>query len=399
MTDNVIILGAGYSHDAGIPLLGGFVERMWEFAARKAQNGTPLSQDDLEIFENAIKVKNELDSYHGRAVFDDRNIEDILSILSFNVLGGGTGDRNKLNKMNRAIARTIELSCTVTHPGISASGQSTEIITGPDNYRNFWKRLFNWVKKGNELPTIITFNYDLILERSLLQVLIGMNYNQRDKRLPFNSIGINYFNDRAPNFKHSVNYVNWNDSNFKPVSGTVLAPLLTEEPNLNHLNIEILKLHGSLNFPKPRTKMNEINHNITESLDDPHILPPIFNKMSGNTSDDIWSVALKRLQKAKNVTIVGYSLPRTDIYMQYFLKAALGPNMDLNKISVFDPVLYSNDTGNKEMRARYQDCFASQLHNRISFNLDGEPTGPPESYGTAEQFVHVLGESPERIFF
>lgn len=87
ISNNVIILGAGFSHDAGIPLLGGFVERMWEFAARKTHNGNPLDAADLEIFEDAIQVKNELDSYHGRAVFDDRNIEDILSILSFNVLG------------------------------------------------------------------------------------------------------------------------------------------------------------------------------------------------------------------------------------------------------------------------------------------------------------------------
>ena len=118
MTDNVIILGAGFSHSAGIPLLGGFVERMWEFAVRKSHGGQDLSPQDLEIFEDAIKVKNELDGYHGRAVFDDRNIEDILSILSFNVLGGARGDKDKLNRMNRAIAKTIELCCTITHTGV-----------------------------------------------------------------------------------------------------------------------------------------------------------------------------------------------------------------------------------------------------------------------------------------
>lgn len=152
MSNNVIILGAGFSHDAGIPLLGGFVEKMWEFAVRRSHNGKPLNGDDLKVFEDAIKVKNELDSYHGRAVFDDRNIEDVLSILSFNVLGGGKGDKDKLNKINRAIARTIELSCSITHPGVSRTGREQPITTGPSIYREFWQNLFGFAKRNSEMP-------------------------------------------------------------------------------------------------------------------------------------------------------------------------------------------------------------------------------------------------------
>lgn len=189
MSNNVIILGAGFSHNAGIPLLGGFVERMWEFAARRTQNGKPLDSSDLEIFEDAIKVKNELDSYHGRAVFDDRNIEDILSILSFNVLGGGKGDKDKLNKINRAIARTIELSCSVTHPGVSNSGSNSAVTTGPDIYRKFWRHIFKCAKHNSEMPTIITFNYDLVLERALLQLMIGTNYDNYKNGSSDNCVG------------------------------------------------------------------------------------------------------------------------------------------------------------------------------------------------------------------
>lgn len=397
MSNNVIILGAGFSYNAGIPLLGGFVERMWEFAARKVHNGKALSDSDIEIFEDAIRVKNELDPYHGRAVFDDRNIEDILSILSFNMLGGGAGDRAKLSKINRAIARTIELTCAVTHPGLFLRGTTQAIDAGPKLYQSFWFNLFDWYSKSRDFPTIITFNYDLVLERALFQLLINTNYDNYKNKVPFQSFEINYHNDRVPELRYAVSDVNYNDANYKPRPGTTLARLIAN-PAPNHLAIEILKLHGSLNFPKPRAK-TDAAYNVAASLEDPHILPPISNKMSTTTSDDMWRVALQRLREAKNVVIVGYSLPRTDIYMQYFLKAALGPNMDLNRISVFDPVLYTNSQENKEMRARYQDCFASQLHKRISFNLDGHPIGPPENYGTAAQFVQILGEAPNRILF
>ena len=33
--DNVIILGAGSSPDAGVPLLGNFIETMWEYRVRE----------------------------------------------------------------------------------------------------------------------------------------------------------------------------------------------------------------------------------------------------------------------------------------------------------------------------------------------------------------------------
>ena len=56
MSDNVIILGAGFSYDAGIPLLSGFIERMWECAIRGKCNGEPLNDEDAEIFKKAIEV-------------------------------------------------------------------------------------------------------------------------------------------------------------------------------------------------------------------------------------------------------------------------------------------------------------------------------------------------------
>jgi|RhiMetdeSRZDD1v2_1073273.scaffolds.fasta_scaffold111380_3 hypothetical protein len=51
MSDNVLILGAGFSWDAGIPLLGGFVEKMLDYAIRKTCDGKPLDSTDIEIFE------------------------------------------------------------------------------------------------------------------------------------------------------------------------------------------------------------------------------------------------------------------------------------------------------------------------------------------------------------
>ena len=85
---------------------------------------------------------------------------------------------------------------------------------------------------------------------------------------------------------------------------------------------------------------------------------------------------------------VGYSLPQTDIYMQYFLKSALGPNTDLNKIFVFDPVLYNDDVKSREMKDRYACCFSPQLQKRIIFQPDSD--NYQKDKGTIKYFVHEM---------
>lgn len=397
MNNNVIILGAGFSFDSGIPLLGGFVEKMWEFAVRKTHNGSPLDQADLEIFEAAVKVKNELDSYHGRAVFSDRNIEDILSLLSFNLIGGGRREKDKIDKINRAIARTIELSCSVKHPGVLSGGGNKVNNTGPELYREFWRNLFKRYELSHDFPSIITFNYDLVLERALLQLLIGLNYNlEKHNSVPFSSFNLSYDYEHCPDLSYAIEYIDYNTNDFRRKTGTILNPLDIGQDT--DIKIELLKLHGSLNFPKKHAKTDSHTYNFVKSLDDPQILPPISNKMSSTESVKPWRTAIHRLRDAKNIIIVGYSLPRTDIYMQYFLKAALGPNLNLNKITVFDPVLHTESPEGEGMRMRYQECFSPQLHERIEFhpkiNIE-----IGEKMGCAKQFVRMLEVDPEQILF
>lgn len=392
MSDNVIIFGAGASFDAGIPLLSGFVERMWEIAIRGKWNGTRLSDNDQNIFRKAMDVKDELDSYHGRSSFDDRNIEDILSILSFNILGDKKSDKDKLGVIIKAITRTIELSCNVKHDGNLKIPHIQD--DGPDIYRTFWFNYFELAKKSLNPPTIITFNYDLVLERALFQLLINRTYTGKNN-FPFEGIRIRFYYDHIQEALLSVERAYyWTDTD-RGQSLEFPGTTLTSNFCNNPLKIEILKLHGSLNFPRKKPK--EDHWPITIPVDDPYILPPISNKLSTNVSREMWGVALNRLRKAKNVIIVGYSLPKTDIYMQYFIKTALGPNRDLNKIYVFDPVLYKDGPLSNDMKNRYACCFSPQLQSRIVYKPNND-LGSSAAYspGTFEFFVRNMDKG---IFF
>lgn len=395
-----MFLGAGFSHAAGVPLMGQFVERMWEFAAKEATAGVKLSDADAEIFRNAMNVFAELDTFHGRAEFDDRNIEDVLSILSFNALSGEPGSTRNLGEVNRAIGRTIELTCEVKHPGLPPDEVYTVVEDGPRGYGTMWQRLFERLSDGEELPIIITTNYDLVLERSLFQTLISTHFDGQANTLPFDQITLRYHSRNVDALRYDVDYHQfrkWTNEMPAPVRGTVLKASQTVSDQ--NLDITVLKLHGSLNFPlrKPELPYDSSSLNPVAAVDDPSILPPIFNKGPGRNAEPVWRQALKALREAKRLTFVGYSLPRTDIYMQYFIKAALGPNRDLDRIAFLDPVLYEGSERTQDMENRYRACFSPQIQKRLSFR-----PGTPGEYadeGKLSHLLQLLKYKPDSLLF
>lgn len=395
LPDTVFILGAGFSKPAGIPLLRGFVQKMWEMA-KKGHVVKGLSREDQQIFARAQTIREELDGYHGRARFDDWNIEDVLSLLSFNAIGGGRPERSKLESMTQAIARTVELTCSVKpHSYDSHNGEIQ--TTGPAIYRTFWRSLFGAMANGYHLPAIITFNYDLILERSLFQLLNGVSYKTADE-VPLTSFQICYHHKSFGPLQYRIlprRYeIRGSDRVWSTHQGlgTSLESFSVED---DKPKIELLKLHGSLNFPAKKRESKEIS--IDTVVKNPYILPPVFNKLSGNDSNSMWTAALSRVRSAKNIVIVGYSLPQTDVYMQYFMKAAVGPNRNMQSITVFDPLLFEGTPASDSMRRRYESCFSDPLKERIEFEpscKDGKV--PP---GTTEAFVHILATEPSRLLF
>lgn len=401
MSDNVIIIGAGFSFDAAIPLLSNFVEKMWEYAIRGKARGKDISMPDMEILKEALKVRSELDGYHGRAVFDDRNIEDILSILTFNVLGGGEGEKERFSAFVKAISTTIELSCEVEHAGLNDERTYSVNKSGNDVYRNFWLALFAIFRQTQSLPTIISLNYDLVLERSLHQVLIGTLLNQHTNPPPFSRFKVNYHFEYALSEGIDIVPATFRSNSPTGVSGTILVEsnrTAQIEPVIKPTPINILKLHGSLNFPANELDATSVPFSLVKPRNNPYILPPVSNKSSTGVGEEIWKAALNVLRSAKNVVFVGYSLPKTDMYMQFFLKAAFGPNQDLNRITVFDPLLWQESKENIDMRARFSDCFAPQLQRRINFQPDnGIKEGIQK--GSTESFVYMLTHFKEEMLF
>jgi hypothetical protein len=76
-----------------------------------------------------------------------------------------------------------------------------------------------------------------------------------------------------------------------------------------------------------------------------------------------------------------------------FLKTALGPNVNLNRVTVFDPVLFTQSQQQKEMQERYAGCFSQQLEKRIIFHPEMRHSRP----GEEGKFIHFVDEIENQI--
>lgn len=395
LSNNVILLGAGFSFDAHIPLLGNFIQTIWEMVYRKKNlNGDALSFEDLEILDKALKIRLEMDGYHGRVSFNDRNIEDLLSMLYFTE-AGKKGFRPKLNNFNNAIARTIEITCNVENQSIATDQRNLRDRNFNSIYGIFWESLLRRYVKTKDFPTIISLNYDLVLERSLAKLFINTRFNGRN-RLPIKSVCMDYCIDYIPKCCYHLDYCTY-ENGWEREQGTNMFPNPDESAFPCELNVKYLKLHGSVNFPSKNSKNTFKPSLLCSTTQDPYIIPPVTNKSTSGQISSVWEAAMNELRDAKNIVIVGYSFPKTDVYLQSFLKASLGPNHDLNRITVFDPALNSDSETAKAMMRRFQDCFSAQFQENIRFNPIKETAH--QQTGTTQSFINCLSSNPSGIFF
>jgi hypothetical protein len=177
---NAILFGAGSSADAGIPLMNNFVDVMWECGYRGKIKDKIIPEAENAIFTEANKIRKRLEGFSIRAFFDNRNLEDILGLLSFEALGNNSAS-TEYETVVKAVARTIELSCIFQY---HAGG-----IVALPNRQTLYHRFWNIFLGDNDelrsnLPALLTFNYDLVFERTLWEYFHyfdGENPNSRPK--------------------------------------------------------------------------------------------------------------------------------------------------------------------------------------------------------------------------
>lgn len=194
--------------------------------------------------------------------------------------------------------------------------------------------------------TCITLNYDLLLEE-ILFLTHENSYQDIDSYDVFYKIPIKQIDERK-NTKSNNYGFNFYQGDF----------------NINNNFVEIIKLHGSINWYCDQAYSNSQIYSFMEKVDrykdelfidlKPLIIPPILDKTNNYNHillRSLWKKAFKAIQKAKNIYIYGFSFPITDLSVVYLFKSALQNKQDY-KIYVINTKSNIDDT-----KKRYNEIF------------------------------------------
>ena len=222
------------------------------------------------LLTQSIQQKTGWDPYEFHAFFHQLEAQYILQYKN---------ERSRINQHR-----------TEDHPHYLCGDASTEYLflikeiysdlEPPSNKNNSFFLLFKQAEVIKKLKTIVTFNYDLLVEKNL-----------KEHKVPFRDL---------------------------------LAT--NQEPYGEHLNL--LKLHGSLNWQQfGSTGLDTFDDVVdqyysNESYAQPAIVPPTFSKAELNDPDKydpirielkrIWQSAEEYLKNARVWIFIGYSFPDTD---------------------------------------------------------------------------------------
>lgn len=341
------VFGAGASAPYGAPTMGEFLSRSF--------SGWTLTPPDRTDFEEDLKiVAIAIDGQYGTNVLAAQqggdhfsaaaqvalskiNVEELLALANEN----RTPDIRQA--LERVIFKTIERN-------IHDSGA-----------REYYKLLMSEILKSGQEACLITFNYDLLLDRALTDAA------QHATRTWSYTVAFHAGVEDFPSYRDSA------------------------DPT-----ISLLKLHGSLNWgqcPKctslrlwhykkydnifRTTLPNCKNCSEVSTGFEPVLVAPTPAKRFPSALDSAWNTAANCLQKTEKLTVIGYSFPTFDRESRrLFLKNFIIPNLFANpapKLVIIDP--------DESARKSIKSLFLPAVENKVT------------EYSSFENYCAVLQQS------
>lgn len=321
----VFILGAGASADAGAPLMGNFLDKARDIWAL----GKIEDDQARDSSERVFKLISKLQAVHSKCDINLRNIESILAALDMGkTLDWLPGyDQRQIDELiddvSTLICLTIENSIAFPLKG--------GVVENPPYYQTL-VNVINNIRTDSEpsrAVSVITFNYDLLCDRSLLAKGLSPDYclegAVNDQSTPLLKVhgSLNWV--RCPDCDGRIYPVRVNRNAEKFFPGNKLPPKRVVHsapmPISRWLKEESPCEHLPANEPKA-----------------PFIVPPTWNKTDHHRAiAPVWKAAAKVLSQADHIFVIGYSFPGSDAFFHYLYGlGTLGEN-PLRKFAVFNP--------------------------------------------------------------
>ncbi len=360
---NVFILGAGFSANAGAPVMWNFIEQAKQL---RDDQRLGLPPEDYKTFGRVFERLGELRVAQAKMAIDIENIEHLFSLLDMDIEFGGASTGTLRRDLILLILRTLEKTIRTENLQTGAWTLPMRTSNGAKYQKNLqanYVELFSalasrrWIRGPLGIPEngtcqdiIITMNYDCLVDDCLVRLGVQPAYGLEGPELPAEFT-------RHP-YKISMlklhGSANWFGCSSAQCKGRIWIDAGTPTKRLEYFYGQSCSL---------------CHHEV-----EPVIVPPTWAK--GGQSEvlrPVWAKALRALQEAGRIFVIGYSMPSTDEFFKYMLALALATNEQLDKVFVVNPSKLAQDT------------FAKLFHSQFS----ARKLAPVES--TIDAYKHGLG--------
>lgn len=316
---NVYVLGAGFSAARGIPVISSFTHFLRDAHEWLEEQGRAA---DVRAIGNVLDFRQKATPAAYRVKLDLENIEELFS------LAAAIGDE-LAQDICRSIAATIEYSerrkpVPMTSHAIQSKSAIPELPeaildpklkeeSGPGGL-NASASTYNFAlaamlgkldaPKKRATNSIISFNYDLVVEDALTDLGISFSYGFGPKSYALHESSKRFLLRRTA-------------------------------------DVPLLKLHGSINWAYPGRRLGKLTvhgsyRDVRELGLVPQLVPPTWRKTFDGALSHVWDEALRRISTATRLIVLGFSMPPTDLHFKYLMAAGLRENLSLREIVFVD---------------------------------------------------------------
>jgi NAD-dependent SIR2 family protein deacetylase len=365
---NVYVLGAGFSRSSGAPLVRDFLDRARQFLQDPTSQ---LDETERGQFRSVFDFRREMAQSREKVRIDLDDIEQLFGLVEISQQLGKTKGETRDDTVY-LIAKTLQLATAADYskrPRLGYQLQpfafqrfSPNLLTvfrntssrdfTADIYHHFAGLLVGLFDNPDRAlqrqDTIITFNYDIVVDQALRQVGFEAAYHIDEKML-----GV-------------------------------------PRPGNHRKACSVLKLHGSANWGICTNCRESVvileEEKVTDSPNEfrarrcgkcskqsfhPLLIPPSWDKSEyREIMKPVWTQAIAELSSATRICIIGYSMPEVDASFKYLLALALSQNHELFRFIVVDFV--EREDVQNGVEARYRELLEPLFQKRrFSFYSQG----------------------------
>lgn len=319
--ENVVVLGAGATRGAEWvdgstaclpPLNADFFTQLQRIKATKHQGViSDVLRDVVGLYGPNFSLT--LEQYFTQ-------LETLIEMTELLYLKNPRYSRERLENMKKRLLN-----------GVSAVlEESSDVVKGTSRARKSPCRYHaSLVEALSPRDTIVSFNYDCVVDYALKESGIGKWSAQ---------YGYGFADPQRV-----LGYEHWHQDG---------------APARENASINLLKLHGSLNFfPLPKDggeiRLRERPYRQTGN-EVYEIIPPEFAKrIKRREFEDLWKKAERAVRLASRIVLIGFSFTPTDTHVDSFFRTALAGNKNLADLIIVNP--------NQIDRRRIRSVFATKL--------------------------------------